>query len=78
MFQVCEVYVPTERKNPPVATDFMESAQSFGNYNLAFSLADLIDNSITAEATQIDINDDYDEKEIRITVQVFIKATMVD
>lgn len=44
----------------------MESAQSFGNYNLAFSLADLIDNSITAGATDISIVDNYDEQEIRV------------
>lgn len=54
-------------ENAPKAEDLMESAGSFGNYNLAFSLADLIDNSISAGATRVDIFDDFDAKEIRIT-----------
>lgn len=45
----------------------MEAAKSFGNYNLAFSLADLIDNSITADATRIDIRTSFADQEIRIT-----------
>ena len=45
----------------------MEAAKSFGNYNLAFSLADLIDNSITADATRIDIRMSFADQEIRIT-----------
>lgn len=42
-------------ENAPVAEDFMETARSFGNYDLALSLADIIDNSITAEASKIEI-----------------------
>ncbi|WP_288443155.1 ATP-binding protein [uncultured Serratia sp.] len=34
----------------------MVTARSFGNYDLAAALADLIDNSIKAKATRVDIN----------------------
>ena len=59
--------MPRRQENAPVASDFMEAARSFGNYNLAFSLADLIDNSITAGANHIQISDDYEAQEIRVT-----------
>lgn len=59
--------MPEFFENPPLAQDFMEAARSFGNYNLAFSLADLIDNSITAGSTRIDIQHDFTNGEIRIT-----------
>lgn len=52
--------------NPPIAEDFMEAARSFGNYSLALSLADLIDNSITAGADNIWIDASYEKDEIRI------------
>ena len=54
--------------NPPVAEDFMETARSFGNYDLALSLADLIDNSITATATKIKITMDYNDHDPVISV----------
>ena len=41
--------------NPPDASALMTSARSFGNYDLARALADLLDNSITAGARSIDI-----------------------
>ena len=41
--------------NPPVASALMASARSFGNYDLAAALADLIDNSIRAKAKNISI-----------------------
>jgi len=41
--------------NPPDAASLMMSARSFGNYDLAAALADLIDNSINAKATEIHI-----------------------
>ena len=55
-------------KNPPDAINIMNAASAMGNYNLANSLADLIDNSITAEATQIYINASFNgiNSEIRI------------
>lgn len=43
-------------QNPPLARDLMSTARSFGNYDLAAALADLIDNSIKAKSTRIDIS----------------------
>ncbi len=45
--------------NPPDASALMTSARSFGNYDLAGALADLLDNSITASAGSIDITCTY-------------------
>ena len=45
--------------NPPDASALMTSARSFGNYDLARALADLLDNSITAGARSIDITCAY-------------------
>lgn len=45
-------------RNPPSATDLMATARSFGNYDLAAALADLIDNSIKAKANRVDISFD--------------------
>jgi len=47
-------------ENAPVASDFMETARSFGNYDLALSLADLLDNSISAGASKISIKVIFD------------------
>ena len=47
--------VPEFISNPPDATSLMMSARSFGNYDLAAALSDLIDNSITAQASVIRI-----------------------
>jgi len=55
--------------NPPDASSLMLTARSFGNYDLAGALADLIDNCIVAKSTQIDIQCEYNEGhncEIRI------------
>lgn len=54
--------------NPPDAASLMTSARSFGNYDLAGAIADLIDNSITAGASRIEISCEYGERhpEIRI------------
>ena len=45
----------------------MESTRSFGNYDLALALADIIDNSITAGAKNIHIHANFDDDEIRIS-----------
>ncbi|WP_100644075.1 ATP-binding protein [Alteromonas facilis] len=42
--------------NPPDSSALMATARSFGNYNLSAALADLIDNSIKAKASEVDIN----------------------
>ena len=54
--------------NPPDASALMTSARSFGNYDLARALADLLDNSITAGANTIRITCFYNsgEPEIRV------------
>lgn len=41
--------------NPPDAAALMTSARSFGNYDLAGAIADLIDNSINAKARNVEI-----------------------
>lgn len=43
------------QNNPPDASALMASARSFGNYDLSSALADLLDNSIKAEACSIEI-----------------------
>ena len=48
--------------NTPNAKSLMETASSAGNYNLASALADLIDNSITANAKKISIDYDFDQE----------------
>lgn len=54
--------------NPPDAKALMTSARSFGNYDLARALADLLDNSISAGARSIGITCSYGagEPEIRV------------
>lgn len=55
-------------KNPPDALALMMSARSFGNYDLAGALADLIDNSIKAAAHNVKLLCLYNDgnPEIRI------------
>ena len=47
-FNKCDSVMVKRIQNFPVAENQFEAASSFGNYNLALSLADLIDNSISA------------------------------
>lgn len=49
----------TKISNPPNASSLMLTARSFGNYDLAGALADLIDNCIVANSTKIDIQCEY-------------------
>lgn len=55
-------------KNPPDAASLMLSARSFGNYDLPAALADLIDNSIAANAREVTLTCRYNEgnPEIRV------------
>lgn len=46
----------TRIRNAPDASALMATARSFGNYDLAGALADIIDNSITARARLIEIS----------------------
>ncbi|MBO6696998.1 MAG: ATP-binding protein [Maricaulis sp.] len=55
--------------NPPDAASLMMSARSFGNYDLAAALADLIDNSIKAEASEVAVQCLFNggNPEVRVT-----------
>jgi macrodomain Ter protein organizer (MatP/YcbG family) len=56
--------------NPPKASSLMSTARSFGNYDLGAALADLIDNSITAKASQIDISFNiYDTNNVVVRIR---------
>jgi Histidine kinase-, DNA gyrase B-, and HSP90-like ATPase len=48
-------------RNAPDASSLMATARSFGNYDLAGALADVIDNSISASSRNIDISCAYSE-----------------
>jgi len=54
--------------NPPDAASLMMSARSFGNYDLPAALADLIDNSIKADAREITLTCRYNggDPEVRV------------
>ena len=43
------------KANPPNPVNMMLSARSFGNYNLSGAISDIIDNSIDADASEIQI-----------------------
>ncbi len=43
-------------ENPPDARSLMTSARSFGNYDLAGALADLVDNSLKARAHKVEVS----------------------
>ena len=55
--------------NPPVASSLMATARSFGNYDLAAALADLIDNSIKAKAKKVSILFDPVEKDMVVRIR---------
>jgi hypothetical protein len=55
--------------NPPVASSLMATARSFGNYDLASALADLIDNSIKAKASSISINFQPEENGVVVRIR---------
>lgn len=55
--------------NPPQAKDLMATARCFGNYDLAAALADLIDNSIKAKATRVDINFEPEEGDVVVKIR---------
>lgn len=55
--------------NPPKASSLMATARSFGNYDLAAALADLIDNSIKAEAVKIVIEFIPEEDDVVVRIR---------
>lgn len=56
-------------RNPPNAASLMMSARSFGNYDLAGALADLIDNSVKANAQNVWIRCLYDDGEPEVVIR---------
>jgi hypothetical protein len=52
--------------NPPNASSLMATARSFGNYDLASALADLIDNSIKAKAKNVSIQFEPVENDVLV------------
>ena len=55
--------------NPPDSSALMATARSFGNYDLPAALADLIDNSIKAQATLVEIEFVPVEHDVLVTVR---------
>jgi hypothetical protein len=55
--------------NPPLASSLMATARSFGNYDLAAALADLIDNSIRAKARRITIQFIPEGKDVTVRIR---------
>ena len=55
--------------NPPLASSLMATARSFGNYDLASALADLVDNSIRAEAKNISISFDPEDDDVIVRIR---------
>lgn len=55
--------------NPPLASSLMATARSFGNYDLAAALADLIDNSIRAKAKRIAISFEPTDDDVIVRIR---------
>jgi hypothetical protein len=55
--------------NPPLASSLMATARSFGNYDLAAALADLIDNSIRAKARKIIITFEPQQGDVIVRIR---------
>ena len=55
--------------NPPVASSLMATARSFGNYDLAAALADLVDNSIQAKAKNISISFEPVDEDVIVRIR---------
>lgn len=55
--------------NPPQPAALMATSRSFGNYDLAAALADLIDNSIHAGATCVSVEFDPGEHDVTVRIR---------
>ena len=55
--------------NPPKASALMATARSFGNYDLAAALADLIDNSIQAESRNVWISLEPGDNDVTVRIR---------
>jgi hypothetical protein len=56
-------------KNPPSASALMNTARSFGNYDLAAALADLVDNSIQANAKNVWVEFEPENNDVTVRVR---------
>jgi len=56
-------------ENGPLASSLMEAARSFGNYDLGSALADLVDNSIKATSSIVEITCLWNDGQPMISVQ---------
>ena len=63
------VYSKMRITNPPLASSLMATARSFGNYDLAAALADLVDNSIRARASLITISFQPDDDDVTVRIR---------
>lgn len=55
--------------NPPLASSLMATARSFGNYDLASALADLIDNSISANSRTLSISFQPERSDVIVRIR---------
>lgn len=55
--------------NPPKASSLMTTARSFGNYDLAAALADLIDNSIQAQARNVWVMFEPEDDDVKVRIR---------
>jgi len=55
--------------NPPESSALMATSRSFGNYDLAAALADLIDNSIKARANSVSIDFLPQNNDVMVTIR---------
>lgn len=55
--------------NPPDAAALMTTARSFGSYDLAAALADLVDNSITAKASEVSILFEPGDSDVTVRIR---------
>lgn len=55
--------------NPPEASDLMATARSFGNYDLAAALSDIIDNSIQANASLVKIDFQVNSSDVTVRIR---------
>ena len=55
--------------NPPLASSLMATARSFGNYDLAAALADLIDNSIRAKAKSVAVSFEPNDDDVIVRIR---------
>ena len=63
-------------ENPTQAKDLMATARSFGNYDLAVALPDLVDSGINAKASRVDIA--FEPKDNDVVDKIRVDGTGMD